>query len=52
MKGRNGPARIKQRLVDRYLGVAGIHGVGLVRSGRALRVYCEPGESADRRIDK
>lgn len=40
--------RVKRRLSDRYLGVAGIHGLGLIRAGRILRVYCDPGYSAER----
>jgi hypothetical protein len=48
MKKGIGPARIKQQIVDRYLGTVGIHGIGVVRAGRALRVYCEPGESVER----
>lgn len=39
---------LKERLSKRYLGVAGIHGIGLVRAGTAVRVYCDPGESAER----
>ena len=38
------PEIIKRRLSERYLGVAGIHGIGLVRAGKALRVHCNPGQ--------
>lgn len=48
MKSGSAAEHVKQRLVDRYLGVAGIHGIGLVRAGRALRVYCDPCGSAER----
>lgn len=40
--------RIQQLLADRYLGRAGIHGLGLVGAGRTVRVYCVPGSSAER----
>ena len=39
----------KRRLSERYLGVAGIYGLGLMRAGHVLRVYCTPGDSAKRR---
>jgi hypothetical protein len=44
----NAPEEIKNRLSARYLGVAGIHGLGLMRAGRVVRVYCDPGDSAER----
>jgi hypothetical protein len=37
------PALIKEKLSRRYLGVGGIHGIGLVRGGKVLRVHCSPG---------
>lgn len=40
--------RTKRRLSERYLGIAGIHGIGLLRADRLLRVYCVPGKSAYR----
>jgi hypothetical protein len=49
VKRRRAPEGLKDRLSERYLGVAGIHGIGLIRAGRVLRVYCNPGESAERR---
>ena len=47
MKRRDTLERLKRRLSDRYLGVGGIHGLGLVHDGRTLRVYCNPGDSAE-----
>jgi hypothetical protein len=49
MSRREPPERVKRRLSKRYLGVAGIYGIGLTRGGRTLRVYCAPGRSAERR---
>jgi hypothetical protein len=48
MTRREPPERIKRRLSKRYLGIAGIYGMGLLRGGRVLRVYCAPGISAKR----
>lgn len=50
MSGSSVPERVKRRLADRYLGVAGIHGIGLIRAGRVLRVYCNPGKSAEQQM--
>jgi hypothetical protein len=49
MTRREPPERLKRRLSKRYLGIAGIHGIGLMRGGRVLRVYCTPGKSAQRK---
>ena len=42
--------RIKRQLSQRYLAVAGIHGLGVVRSRQVLRVHCERSESPRLRI--
>ena len=39
---------VKRRLRDRYLGVAGIHGLGLNHAAGAVRVYCDLGDCAER----
>lgn len=49
MTEREPPERLKRRLSRRYLGVAGIYGMGLLQGGRVLRVYCAPGQSAKRK---
>lgn len=48
MKRGDALERAKRRLSERYIGIAGIHGLGLLRADRVLRVYCVPGESAHR----
>jgi hypothetical protein len=39
---------VKRRLRETYLGVSGIHGLGLNRAAAAVRVYCDPGDSSER----
>ncbi len=48
MKRRDTLEQVKRRLSERYLGVGGIHGLGLMHDGHTLRVYCNPGDSAER----
>ncbi len=39
---------LKQHLADRYLGKAGIHGLGISRARSAIRVYVSPEPHPDR----
>lgn len=39
---------LKQQLADRYLGKAGIHGLGISRARGEIRVYVSPEPHPDR----